>query len=217
MSPVLRPPGTPCGLWNNVCAPFLRAQAFPPLPPVFLSTHSTHQPCWMNFRCPMVRTFSYLSLKPLQRNAHRVLLLVKWEADSRTLRRPFANVPFTKVIRKEYMSYGNGTIDAYKWDTWMALVLAAVVHFLICVWLCDPVDCSTPGLPVLTNSWSLLKLMSTELEMPSNHLILSRPLHLLQSFPGSGQAKNLEGAFTSAMNWIKSLSHKQHRWSGSGT
>ena len=28
----------------------------------------------------------------------------------------------------------------------------------------------------ITNSWSLLKLMSTELVMPSNHLILCRPL-----------------------------------------
>ena len=31
----------------------------------------------------------------------------------------------------------------------------------------------------ITNSWSLLKLMSTELVMPSNHLILCRPLLLL--------------------------------------
>ena len=30
-----------------------------------------------------------------------------------------------------------------------------------------------------TNSWSLLKLMSVELVMPSNHLILCRPLFLL--------------------------------------
>ena len=35
-----------------------------------------------------------------------------------------------------------------------------------------------------TNSWSLLKLMSTESVMPSNHLILCRPLLLLPSiFP----------------------------------
>ena len=35
-----------------------------------------------------------------------------------------------------------------------------------------------------TNSWSLLKLMSIELVMPSNHLILCRPLLLLPSiFP----------------------------------
>ena len=36
----------------------------------------------------------------------------------------------------------------------------------------------------ITNSWSLLKLMSTESVMPSNHLILCRPLLLLPSiFP----------------------------------
>ena len=37
-----------------------------------------------------------------------------------------------------------------------------------------------------TNPWSFLKLMSIELEMPSNHLILCRPLLLLPSiFPNS--------------------------------
>ena len=36
----------------------------------------------------------------------------------------------------------------------------------------------------ITNSWSLLKLMSTELMMPSNHLILCHPLLLpLSVFP----------------------------------
>ena len=36
----------------------------------------------------------------------------------------------------------------------------------------------------ITSSWSLLKLMSIELVMPSNHLILCRPLFLLPSiFP----------------------------------
>ena len=51
-----------------------------------------------------------------------------------------------------------------------------------CVTLCDPMDCSLPGFPVLTISRSLLKLVSTESVMPSNHLILCRPL-LLSSFP----------------------------------
>ena len=50
-----------------------------------------------------------------------------------------------------------------------------------------PMDCSTPGLLVHTNSRSLLKFMSIELVIPSNHLILRRPLLLhLQSFPASG-------------------------------
>ena len=39
----------------------------------------------------------------------------------------------------------------------------------------------------ITNSWSLPKLMSIESAMPSNHLILCRPLSFcLQSFPVSG-------------------------------
>ena len=41
--------------------------------------------------------------------------------------------------------------------------------------LCDPVDCSIQVSPSITNSRILLKLMSTELVMPSNHLILSSP------------------------------------------
>ena len=45
-------------------------------------------------------------------------------------------------------------------------------------------DRSTPGISVLTSSRSLLKLMSIELVMPSNHLILCRPLLLPTSiFP----------------------------------
>ena len=39
----------------------------------------------------------------------------------------------------------------------------------------------------ISHSWSLLKLMSIELLMPSNHLILCHPLSFcLQSFPASG-------------------------------
>ena len=40
---------------------------------------------------------------------------------------------------------------------------------------------SMPGLPVHPNSQSLLKLISSELVMPSNHLILCHPLLLSQS------------------------------------
>ena len=47
-------------------------------------------------------------------------------------------------------------------------------------------NCSTPGLPLeaITNSQSLLKLMSIESVMPHNHLILCHPLLLPPSiFP----------------------------------
>ena len=42
--------------------------------------------------------------------------------------------------------------------------------------LCDIKDYSTPVFLSITNSWSLLKLMPIESVMPSNHLILCRPL-----------------------------------------
>ena len=54
--------------------------------------------------------------------------------------------------------------------------------------LCDPMDCSTLS---ITNSQSLLKLMSTELVMPSNHLLLCCPLLLLPSiFPSIRVSSN---------------------------
>ena len=54
----------------------------------------------------------------------------------------------------------------------------------LCPTLCKPMDCSTPGFPVHHQLLELLKLMSIESVMPSNHLILCRPLLLLLSiFP----------------------------------
>ena len=44
---------------------------------------------------------------------------------------------------------------------------------------------SMPGLPVITNSWSLLKLMPIESVMPSSHLILCHLLLLLPPIPPS--------------------------------
>ena len=53
-----------------------------------------------------------------------------------------------------------------------------------CLTLCNPMDCSRPGFPVHHQLQSLLKLMSIESVMPSNYLILCRPLLLPTSvFP----------------------------------
>ena len=46
---------------------------------------------------------------------------------------------------------------------------SSVTHF--CPTLCDPMDCSTLGSLSTTNSQSLLKFMSIESVMPSNHLV----------------------------------------------
>ena len=49
--------------------------------------------------------------------------------------------------------------------------------------LCNPMDCSMPGFPTITNSQRLFKLMSVELVMLSNHLILCLLLLLPSIFP----------------------------------
>ena len=54
-----------------------------------------------------------------------------------------------------------------------------------CLTLCDPMDCGTPGPPSITNSRSLLRLVSIESVMPSNHLIFCRLLLLPSIFPRS--------------------------------
>ena len=48
-----------------------------------------------------------------------------------------------------------------------------------CTTLCEPMDCSRQASLSITNSWSLLKLMSIESVMTANHLILCHPLLLL--------------------------------------
>ena len=53
-----------------------------------------------------------------------------------------------------------------------------------CPTLCYPVNCSTPGFPVLHYLPEFVQIMSIELVMPSCHLILCCPLLLLPSiFP----------------------------------
>ena len=55
-----------------------------------------------------------------------------------------------------------------------------------CPTLWNPMDCSMPGVAVLHQARSLGKLMSIELVIPSNHLILCHPLLLLPSiFPSN--------------------------------
>ena len=68
---------------------------------------------------------------------------------------------------------------------WISIVnIFSSVQWLSRVRLWDPMYCSTPCFPVHNQLLELLKLMSIELVMPSNHLILCCPLLLLPSiFP----------------------------------
>jgi len=84
-------------------------------------------------------------------------------------------------------------LDSHNWlltvktvHIWISNTVLLIVQSLSCVWLCDPMDCSRPGFPVLHH---LLELVQTHVPwhqsmMPSNHLILFCPLLLLPSiFP----------------------------------
>ena len=70
-----------------------------------------------------------------------------------------------------------------------------------CPTLFDPMNRSTPGLPVITNSQSSLRLTSIESVMPSSHLILCRPLLLLPPIPPSIRVFANESALR--MRWPK--------------
>ena len=72
-----------------------------------------------------------------------------------------------------------------------------------CPTLCDPMNCSTPGLPVHHHSWSSPKIMSIKSVMPSSHLILCRPLLLLPPIPPSIRVFSNES--TLRVRWPKSL------------
>ena len=73
-----------------------------------------------------------------------------------------------------------GQLDGHTRGPDIFVVVCSVTQS--CLTLCGPMDCSTSSFPVLTVSWSLLKLMSIELVMPSNHLVLCHPL-LSSIFP----------------------------------
>ena len=70
-----------------------------------------------------------------------------------------------------------------------------------CPTLCDPMNCSMPGLPVHHQPQSSLKLMSIESMMPPSHLILCHPLLLLPPIPPSIRVFSNES--TLHMGWPK--------------
>ena len=94
--------------------------------------------------------------------------------------------PFLPLLEEEGC-HESGRLRAAFW------VLARVQFSSVtqsCLTLCSPMTAARQASLFITNSWSLLKLiMSIKLVMPSNHLILCRPLFVDQ---GSNQEKKTE-------------------------
>ena len=80
---------------------------------------------------------------------------------------------------KKGLPYTRQPAPAWGFQQWRA----AVVQSLDCVRLCKPIDCSTPGFPVLHYLVSLFKFVSIELVVLSNHRLLCCPLLLPAIFP----------------------------------
>ena len=74
----------------------------------------------------------------------------------------------------------------------------------LCPTLCDPMDFSISVFPVINNPLSMLKLKFIKSVMPSNHLILCRPLLLLPSIFRSIRIFSNESALH--IRWSKSWS-----------
>ena len=92
---------------------------------------------------------------------------------------------------KRYLIFYLKLIQYYLYNVVIVQSLSHVWLFATSWTAGDPMGIATPwtpwtcqAFPSIINSWSLLKLMSTESVMPSNHLILCCPLLLLPSiFP----------------------------------
>ena len=83
------------------------------------------------------------------------------------------NTPDTLILASQHP----GTVEVFQFSSVAQL----------CPTLHDPMNHSTPDLPTITNSRSLLKLTSIKSVMPSSHLILCRPLSSCpQSLPALG-------------------------------
>ena len=94
----------------------------------------------------------------------------------------------SKLVYKE-MSHWFDSQKAY------CLLQFSSVQFSRSVWLfATPWIAARQASLSITNSWSLLKLRSIELVMPSSHLILCRPLLLLPPIPPSIRVFSSESA-----------------------
>ena len=107
--------------------------------------------------------FFCISLHWSLRKAFFSLLAILWNSEFRWICLCFSPLPLASLL-------------------FSAICKAASVQSLSCVRLCDPHGLQHTRLPCPSpNSQSLLKLMSIQLMMWSNHLILYCPLLLLPS------------------------------------
>ena len=88
----------------------------------------------------------------------------------------------TALPARYYSDWWDHTISNFKFFIWWEIAHQfSSVQSLSCDDFATPWTAARQASLSITNSQSLLKLMSIESVMPSNHLILCHPLHLLPS------------------------------------
>ena len=104
---------------------------------------------------------------------------------SGTSREPLSDSPLGYILRNEILALQKA---------WPKYELSSVQSLSSVRLFVTPWTAAHQASRSITNSQSLLKLMSIELVMPSKHLILCRPLLLLPSIPPSIRGFSNESA-----------------------
>ena len=111
-------------------------------------------------------------------------------------------------------------LTEFSWRVWVGLYVSYLDYMSqfssvtqSCATLCDPWTAACQASLSITKSQSLLKLMSTESVMPSNHLNLCVPFFsCLQSFPASGLYKWVSSLYQVAKVLEFRLQHQSFQW-----
>ena len=93
---------------------------------------------------------------------------------------------FEEILKDRYVS---GTLLIKSWTKWTKVPIV-VFQSLSHVWLCDPMDCSMPGFPVLH---SLLEFAQTYVQWVGDAIQSSHPL--LPPFPPALNLSQYQGLF----------------------
>ena len=99
-----------------------------------------------------------------------------------------------EIVKENKMQDKNGNFKNYS-----MVQFSSVAH--LCPTLCDPMNPSTPGLPVLHQLSEFTQTHVHQSVMPSSHLILCRPLFFLTPIPPSIRVFSNES--TLCMRWPK--------------
>ena len=142
--------------------------------------------------CHMGWQKSKSAVRPLKLLRRRVKPASLWFLQGRW------NKALLEVVDQRKSSLVSLLMNLYIRGLCLAVSIIVVVQLLSCVQLfVTPQSAARQASLSITNSWSLLRLMSIKSTMPSNHLLLCRPLLLLPSVFPSNRVFTTSRLFTS--------------------